>query len=94
MALCRSAAGGRSDASPRPLRHVPESRDEHAGKHLDFVGSALLTIGLAGVVYALIEGPGGAWDGATVTIGIVGVLALVAFVFVEARIANPMVPPR
>src|SRR4029450_10359010 len=74
------------------LRHVPESRAEHAGHHPPFLGSALPTVGLAGVVYALIEGPGGAWDVATVTIGIVGVLALLAFVFVEARIANPMVP--
>jgi predicted MFS family arabinose efflux permease len=56
------------------------------------VGSALLTVGLAGVVYALIEGPGGAWDAATVAIGVVGVLALVVFILVEARIANPMVP--
>ena len=43
------------------LRHVPESRDEHAGAHLDVAGSALLTVGLAGVVYALIEGPGSDW---------------------------------
>jgi EmrB/QacA subfamily drug resistance transporter len=74
------------------MRHVPESRDEHAGAHLDIVGSVLLTIGLAGVVYALIEGPGGDWTVATVAIGVVGVAALVAFLLVEARIANPMVP--
>jgi EmrB/QacA subfamily drug resistance transporter len=73
-------------------RHVPESRDEHAGAHLDIVGSVLLTLGLAGVVYALIEGPGGEWTVATVGIGVVGVLALLAFLVVEARIANPMVP--
>ena len=74
------------------LRHVPESRDEHAGAHLDVAGSALLTVGLAGVVYALIEGPGGDWTVTTVGVGIVGVLALLAFLLVEARIANPMVP--
>ena len=39
-------------------RHVPETRDEHAAAHLDLAGSAALTLGLAGVVYALIEGPG------------------------------------
>jgi EmrB/QacA subfamily drug resistance transporter len=74
------------------VRHVPESRDEHAGAHLDVVGSVLLTVGLAGVVYALIEGPGGDWTVATVGLGLIGVLALGAFVLVEARIANPMVP--
>jgi EmrB/QacA subfamily drug resistance transporter len=74
------------------LRHVPESRDEHAGAHLDFVGSTLLTVGLAGVVYALIEGPGGDWTALTVGLGVVGVLSLLAFLLVESRIANPMVP--
>ncbi len=74
------------------LRHVPESRDEHAGAHLDVVGSVLLTVGLAGVVYALIEGPGHGWTGISVALGVVGVLSLVAFLLVEARIANPMVP--
>jgi len=74
------------------LRHVPESRDEHAGAHLDVVGSLLLAIGLAGVVYALIEGPGHDWTVVTVGLGVVGVLSLVAFLLVEARIANPMVP--
>ncbi|HEY3673465.1 MAG TPA: DHA2 family efflux MFS transporter permease subunit [Acidimicrobiia bacterium] len=74
------------------MRHVPESRDEHAGAHLDFVGSVLLTVGLAGVVYALIEGPGDGWTVTAVTVGVIGVVALVAFLLVESRIANPMVP--
>jgi EmrB/QacA subfamily drug resistance transporter len=74
------------------LRHVPESRDEHAGAHLDVVGSVLLTAGLAGVVYALIEGPGHGWTGISVALGVLGVVSLVAFLLVEARITNPMVP--
>jgi EmrB/QacA subfamily drug resistance transporter len=74
------------------MRHVPESRDEHAGAHLDIVGSVLLTVGLAGVVYALIEGPGHGWTVNAVVLGVVGVVALVSFLLVEARIANPMVP--
>jgi EmrB/QacA subfamily drug resistance transporter len=73
-------------------RHVPESRDEHAAAHLDLVGSALLTLGLAGVVYALIEGPGNGWSTLAVGCGVVGALALVAFGVVEARRAHPMVP--
>jgi EmrB/QacA subfamily drug resistance transporter len=74
------------------LRHVPESRDEHAGAHLDVVGSVLLTAGLAGVVFALIEGPGHGWTATSVAVGVLGVVALVSFLLVEARIANPMVP--
>jgi EmrB/QacA subfamily drug resistance transporter len=72
--------------------HLPESRDEHAGARLDVAGSALLTVGLAGLVYALIEGPGNGWKPVPVALGVVGVLALVAFVMVEARKRNPMVP--
>src|SRR4029077_12247775 len=48
--------------------------------------------GLAGVVYALIEGPGDGWSTLAVTCGVVGVLALLAFVLVETRRAHPMVP--
>jgi EmrB/QacA subfamily drug resistance transporter len=74
-------------------RHVPESRDEGAAaQHLDLAGSALLTLGLAGVVYALIEGPGNGWSTLAVASGIVGALALVAFGIVEARRAHPMIP--
>jgi EmrB/QacA subfamily drug resistance transporter len=73
-------------------RHVPESRDEHAAAHLDVIGSALLTLGLAGVVYALIEGPGNGWTPLAVGVGVAGGLALVAFLFVEAHRAHTMVP--
>lgn len=73
-------------------RHVPESRDEHAAAHLDVVGSVLLTVGLAGVVYALIEGPGNGWSSLAVGAGVVGAVALFAFGVVETRRAHPMVP--
>jgi EmrB/QacA subfamily drug resistance transporter len=72
--------------------HVPESRDEHAAARLDVTGSALLTIGLAGLVYALIEGPGNGWKPLPVALGVLGVLALAAFLVVESRKQNPMIP--
>src|SRR5262249_43927659 len=37
-------------------RHVPESVDPDASGRLDLVGAALVTLGLVGVVYGLIEG--------------------------------------
>lgn len=73
-------------------RHVPESRDEHAGAHLDVLGSVALTLGLAGVVFALIEGPSQGWPTVPVVLGIVGILSLGAFLLLEARLTNPMVP--
>ncbi|MEY2454027.1 MAG: hypothetical protein QOD92_3601 [Acidimicrobiaceae bacterium] len=74
------------------LRHVPESRDEDSVRHLDVLGGVTLSIGLAGIVYALIEGPAGA-SGTTVAIAVaLGVGGLIAFVIVEARSPQPMVP--
>ena len=74
------------------VRHVPESRDEHAGAHLDVLGSVALTLGLAGLVFALIEGPSQGWPTVPVVLGVVGVLSLGAFLLLEARLTNPMVP--
>jgi EmrB/QacA subfamily drug resistance transporter len=74
------------------LRGLPESRDEHAGR-LDFVGAALATIGLGALVFGLIEAPVRGWGNPLVAAGLlIGVIALIAFVIVEARIPNPMVP--
>ena len=38
------------------LRHVPESSDPDAVRHIDVPGAVLVSLGLAGVAYALIEG--------------------------------------
>ena len=43
------------------LRHVPESRDPQATGPIDITGGALVTVGLIGLTYGLIQGPGGHW---------------------------------
>ena len=43
------------------LRHVPENRDTAATAPIDVTGGALVTLGLIGLTYGLIEGPGGHW---------------------------------
>src|SRR5262245_20656711 len=69
---------------------VPESRSGSAARSLDWPGAALATLGLGGIVYALIESSHG---GAVVwAAGALGVLALAAFFAVEARSSHPMVP--
>jgi EmrB/QacA subfamily drug resistance transporter len=75
-------------------RAIPESRDESArGKPLEHRGTALSALGLAGVTYALTEGPSSGWEEpATVLLGLLGVAALVAFVPVERRMRHPLVP--
>ena len=73
------------------LRHVPESRDETVTGRPDVPGALLASAGLAGLAYAFIEGPGGVTPGIIVT-GVLGAAALLAFVAVEMRTPNPMLP--
>jgi len=74
------------------LRHVPESRDEDAVRHVDVLGGVTLSVGLAGVVYALIEGPADA-SGPVIAVAVaIGIIGLAAFVIIEKRSRQPMVP--
>lgn len=72
---------------------VPESRNQHASHALDWAGALLVTLGLGGVTYALIEWPAHALHGRTVVAvaALVGVLCLAAFVAVEHWSSEPMV---
>lgn len=74
--------------------HVPESRDPAAsgGGRLDLAGAAAATAGLAGVVFALIEGTAEGASARVVVAAVVGVAALVAFPLIEHRARAPLVP--
>jgi EmrB/QacA subfamily drug resistance transporter len=74
-------------------RHVPESIDPTATGRLDVTGAALGAVGLAGITYASIAGGERGLDPAVVAAGLVGLLALVAFVLLERRSDHPLVPP-
>jgi EmrB/QacA subfamily drug resistance transporter len=72
---------------------VPESRNPDSPRAMDWLGAILVTAGLAGVVYALIESSQRGWNDAIVAgTFVLGVVALVAFVVVEAHSANPLIP--
>lgn len=74
------------------LRHVPESRDTAAHGRPDLAGAACVTVGLAAVIYALIEAPSRGWSPPTVVAAVVGVAGLVAFPLVERRARHPLLP--
>ncbi|MEO5874533.1 MAG: MFS transporter [Streptosporangiaceae bacterium] len=78
------------------LRHVPESHDEQASGHFDILGAFLAAFALAGITYALTEGPSG-WTGPVIVAALAGLVAAAAFVLVERRRSagtgpQPMVP--
>jgi EmrB/QacA subfamily drug resistance transporter len=64
-------------------RRIPhESGEEHGP--IDWIGTALVTLGLGGIAHAFIE--------RVVWTGVAGAVALIAFVFVQRRVTNPIVP--
>lgn len=78
---------------PVALRHVPESRDPRAHGRFDVLGAVLGAVSLALVTYALIEAPGRGASPAVIGAAVGGVLSGAAFVQVERRRRDPMVPP-
>jgi EmrB/QacA subfamily drug resistance transporter len=74
------------------LNHVPESRST-AAKRVDWLGAAIVTVGLGGLVFGLIESAPLGWNNPLVSGSmIVGTACLLIFSFVEAKVASPMVP--
>jgi EmrB/QacA subfamily drug resistance transporter len=72
---------------------VPESSDKEIKGPLDWAAAVLATIGLAGVVFGLIESSRLGFFNATVIAAFaIGILGLASFIFVESLTSNPMVP--
>ena len=78
---------------PLALRKLQESRG--VARRLDPPGVALVSGGLLGVVYALVQAPGHGWTSPLVLGTLIGGLALLAgFVIWEQRSPQPMLPMR
>ncbi|HUA80579.1 MAG TPA: MFS transporter [Dyella sp.] len=72
---------------------VPESKGIGDAGPVDVLGAGLVTIGLAGLVFAFIEAPARGWASVPICVAAVaGMLALLLFVYVEMRTASPMMP--
>jgi EmrB/QacA subfamily drug resistance transporter len=73
------------------LRYIEESRDPDA-KRLDFLGTVTFSIGLALLIWALIDGNDAGWGSPSILYRIGGAIVLfVAFVVGELRQERPMV---
>jgi EmrB/QacA subfamily drug resistance transporter len=74
-------------------RHVPETRDQSATGRIDLLGGLLVSCGLLGVAFGLIEGSHLGWASVGVLTSLVGgVLSLLLFVLREDRATHPMLP--
>ncbi len=73
---------------------VPESRDPNAHGRLDWPGAALVTLGLAGVVYSVIRAQASGYDGPALLAMAGGLVLLAAFLAVELRLSRDPDPPR
>ncbi|CAM5341965.1 Orotate phosphoribosyltransferase [Streptomyces alboniger] len=72
------------------VRHVPESTDSRTHGRFDVLGAVLGAAALALVTYALIEARSGTL--VVVVSAVAGLAAAVAFVYVEKRRPDPMMP--
>ncbi len=74
-------------------RLLAESRDEHRARHFDLAGAVTVTAGLALGVYALVDANRAGWTSTqTLLLGGIALALLAAFVAVEERSRQPLVP--
>jgi EmrB/QacA subfamily drug resistance transporter len=74
-------------------RHVPETRDPTITGKLDFRGSALASLALAGITFTVIQAPEDGIGSPIVLAALVlGLASAVAFVRAERRSPEPMLP--
>lgn len=72
------------------LAAAPESTDPGAGRHVDLAGLLALTLGLGGIVLAMIQSR--EWPaGLTAALAALGVASLAAFALIERRVREPIV---
>ena len=71
---------------------APESRDETAGRRIDFPGLLTMALGLTAVVLSLVQGERWGWDSAA-TLGVLaaGLGLLAALWMVEHRVREPII---
>src|SRR6059058_597192 len=77
-------------------RIVPESRSESASKAgYDAEGAVAITLGTIALVFTLIKADSWGWTSGRTLVGIaIAVALIVAFLFIERRHADPLVPLR
>src|SRR5437879_11052531 len=73
--------------------HVPESRNESATAHFDWVGSAIVALAVGGLAFGTIYGQQRDWQDPVGYIALaVGVVCTIALPFYMSRASHPLIP--
>ncbi|MFE9929792.1 MFS transporter [Streptomyces sp. NPDC005533] len=74
---------------------IPRDGDREQGRRFDVPGALSISLGVTLIVFALVQGPGSGWL-SPVILGsaAAGLLLIAAFVFIERRSSDPLMPPR
>ena len=77
------------------VQYVPESRDESATGHFDWLGSLVVALAVGGLAFGTIRGQQAGWGRPEVVVSlVVGGVAVVALPFMMLYRRNPLVPPK
>ena len=77
------------------IRHVPESRDEHAPHRFHWSGAIAVAVSVGGLTYGAIRGEAQSWEDPSAFVALaLGGLATLALPFMMLRSPHPLVPPR
>jgi EmrB/QacA subfamily drug resistance transporter len=76
-------------------RHVPESRDEQASSHFDWIGAAIVALAVGGLAFGAIYGQQRDWRDPLGFIGLgVGAVFTIVLPFWMTRVPHPLIPPQ
>ena len=74
---------------------IPKDQPRTERRKFDFPGALTVTVAATLFVYALVQGPSDGWGAPTIVAALViAVLSAVAFVIIETRSADPLMPPK
>ena len=76
------------------LGHVPESRDETASRHIDWLGAIVVALAVGGISFGLIRGQEQHWsDWLAFSVLGIGLVAAALFPALMLKRPDPLVPP-
>ncbi|MFI7061845.1 MFS transporter [Kribbella sp. NPDC050124] len=71
---------------------LPADAAARRGRRFDVPGAVTATAGITSVVFALVQGPATGWDVVSLLAAAVGAVLLTAFVVIEVRSPDPLLP--